>query len=225
MYECGAKATSQQRRKVYNMKLKTATAIGLVMATISGPANATDLLGSGDPHVDEQLRSELRWSGFYAGIAGTIGMTGFDLDGNENIDCFAAGDWSGCSNSSYANWTDSISGDGFGITGSVGYDQRISRFIVGVFADFTYTDDLWEVEGAEALGQFPIDANRQYDWTAGIRLGKLINPNTMIYVLGGYSQMEMDAAVFDERPGEPAATQTATFDGWTGGVGLESKGQ
>jgi len=194
---------------------RAATAIALVLPLFAASgASATDLLGdTGDPHVNEQLRQELRWSGFYAGIAGTIGMTGFDLDGNEKIDGLAAGD----------DWTDSVSGDGFGITGTIGYDQRLGRFIVGVFGDFTYTDDLWEVEGAEVLGESPIDANRQYDWTAGVRLGKLINPNTMIYILGGYSEMEIDAAVFDGNVGDPASSRTATFSGWTGGVGLESK--
>jgi len=193
---------------MYHSLRKTATAIALVLPLFAASgASATDLLGgTGDPHIDQQLREKIRWSGFYGGIAGTIGMTNTEL---------------GASDGTSSGFLDGIGAEGFGATGTVGYDQRLGSFIVGGFFDFTYSDDLWDTEFgfSEGVNGFSGEINREYDWTAGIRVGKLINPDTMVYALAGYSQLEVSAV---EVGGESVGSNL-TFDGYTVGAGIESK--
>lgn len=180
-----------------NMKrFWTAIAICALMAASSGmvnaQANATDILGdkeTGDFHIDEQLRQELRWSGFYVGAGGVFGATVTELsDGGNSID--------------------GLGGEGAGLMGQVGYDQRLGRFIVGVGVDFTYSDDFWQTD------LDGVEINREHDWTAYGRLGVLLNPNTMSYILLGYSQLQV---------GEIGPTPSKTFDGYTVGGGVETK--
>jgi len=207
---------------MYHSLRKTATAIALVLPLFAASgASATDLLGdTGDPHVNEQLRQEIRWSGFYAGIAGTIGMTNTD----QTVEGFSPeGDFL------RSEMVDGFGAEGGGITGTLGYDQRLGRFVIGVFGDFTYSDDFWTTEWKDTDGDGDIrsgEYNRQYDWTAGVRLGKLINPNTMIYGLIGYSQLTGELPAGGVNGGDKPtfdSAQDVTFDGYTVGAGLESK--
>jgi len=215
---------------------RAATAIALVLPLFAASgASATDLLGgTGDPHIDQQLREKIRWSGFYGGIAGTIGMTNTEmdadgiklsgfLDGMTNTELGASDGTS----SGFLGFLDGIGAEGFGATGTVGYDQRLGSFIIGGFFDFTYSDDLWDTEFgfSEGVNGFSGEINREYDWTAGIRVGKLINPDTMVYALAGYSQLEVSAVwkkAAREVGGESVGSNL-TFDGYTVGAGIESK--
>ena len=211
---------------MYSNMRKSATAIGVIgltLATFLSPASATDLLGStGDRHIDDQRRAELRWSGFYAGIGGVMGMTVTDTTGK-----YYGPEKDGVRPILGQAGLDGLGGEGFGITGMLGYDQRVGRWVLGVYGDFTYTDDFWETSWSYGLGDNRISGefNRKYDWSAGVRVGKLINPGTMIYLLGGYTQMtaEFPSGLIDSSSPKPLGTGDKTFNGYTIGVGLESK--
>lgn len=71
----------------------------------------------------------------------------------------------------------------------IGYDIAPGRFIVGGFAEY----DLSEFD-------------RDYEVAIGARLGVLVAPRGMVYVLGAWSQKEEDGA---------------TFEGWRIGAGAE----
>jgi len=224
--------------KAYHTALRTASAAAMAIALGMTSANAGGLLddSTGDPHIDEQRKAELRWSGFYGGIAGTIGMSADDQTTSGVCDGGSCGNDASGNPFSDGDFLGSESVDGFaayggGVTGTLGYDHRVGRFIVGVFGDFTYSDDLWSTQWQTNVpGRDPAirggEYDRAYDWTAGVRFGKLINPNTLIYGLVGYSQVtgELPAGGVNSS-GVPTfdAAQDVTFDGYTVGAGLESK--
>ncbi len=127
----------------------------------------------------------------------------------------------------------SISGDDWNAFGTiqVGYDRLFaSRFVLGAFADYDfYPDNHLDVPGGSV--------ERNGSWTAGGRLGYLITPRTLVYGLGGYSQMHIDAdATQDDNlnrvkaladvaavAGGPGAHFSEDLDGWTVGGGIETK--
>jgi len=123
--------------------------------------------------------------------------------------------------------------DGFG-TVSLGYDRQFGNFVLGAFTDFDFYPDannrrsktlkgVGEISGCcsevSATAEcsdcgsktFPLDARLRSDvhldhvWNIGGRLGYLVRPNALLYVLGGYSRADLD--------GETTLTyDTLTYD-------------
>jgi outer membrane immunogenic protein len=89
----------------------------------------------------------------------------------------------------------------------VGYDLAVGRFVGGVFGEYNWSNAELEV-GPYSFFQ------KDSDWTAGLRGGVLIAPQTLVYVLGGYTQGDFSSAVL--------GGDNETFDGWTAGIGLEA---
>lgn len=118
------------------------------------------------------------WTGFYLGAGIGGGVTEVDVNG--------------------------LNGDGEGILGTVvlGYDRLLgSRWVVGVFADFDFSDISANVGG--------VDVDQTYSWSIGARLGALVTPRTLLYATGGYTQTELEGLV------------EGTADGYFVGAGLE----
>jgi outer membrane immunogenic protein len=104
------------------------------------------------------------------------------------------------------------------LTGGVyaGYDRRVAeKVVVGVEGglDFANND---EVESATAGGIFTIDPKYSFDLTA--RAGYLVNPNTLVYARGGYTNARVKTTV-DTTIGAENATDNR--DGWLLGAGVE----
>jgi len=78
-----------------------------------------------------------------------------------------------------------------GLIGDVrmGYDGALGRIIVGGFGELDFSE-----------------FDRDLEWSVGGRLGFLVAPRGVVYVLGAWTQKEQDGA---------------TFEGWKAGVGAE----
>lgn len=101
------------------------------------------------------------------------------------------------------------------VTGGVfaGYDYKLApRIVVGAEAgvNFTSGDRLHGVSGPDAV---TIDPKRQIDLTA--RVGYLVEPRTLVYVRGGYTNVRASQTVAGVREG------ATDLDGWTVGAGAE----
>lgn len=174
------------------MKLKiSSSAIALSLALVSAPALAADL-GSIKDTYEAPPPPVVNWTGFYvsAGLGGSYMFT--DLDGgvgayddadNELAFVGAAG------NAGAANF--------FGTVG-LGYDfQMAPKWLFGVLADYDFASSQdASVSGGGAilngLGAAAVTVSSEMGdtWSVGARLGYLINPRTLVYAMGGYSEAE-----------------------------------
>lgn len=124
-----------------------------------------------DPMMPAPQASGFNWSGFYVGAGVGAGGANTELESP----LFAPG----------ASF-DGIGGEGvYGEIG-IGYDHVFGdRFLVGVFADAQYGN----IGTSLSIPAGPLDAsiNATYGFDVGGRVGYLVNPTTLGYVLGGYS--------------------------------------
>ncbi len=175
--------------------------IGLVssLALISA-ANAADMYASpvgGLKDVPAYIPG-VEWTGFYLGAGGGGGATSQDLK--------ILAPWGTLAE---ANGIGGMGGFG---TVQIGYDRQFSpRFLAGVFADYDFSAIDSKVSFFNGAGSFAFNLNDS--WTVGGRLGYLLNPNTLAYALGGYTQATFDL---------PVGTHNSTFEGYTVGAGLET---
>ncbi len=117
--------------------------------------------------------------------------------------------------------------------GPVDVDHGRTSITGGVFAGFDYTIAPRVVLGAEAsIGlsandavdgsagaqSAVIDPKRQIDVTA--RAGYLVNPNTLVYLRGGYANQRMRTTIGARAE---AISRSSDLNGWTLGAGTERK--
>jgi outer membrane immunogenic protein len=99
-----------------------------------------------------------------------------------------------------------------------GFDKRINeKLVVGAEAGLDFaTDD--EVQVSDAGTNYSIDPKYSIDLTA--RAGFLVNPQTLVYARGGYTNARVRTTITD-----PLGTQSASSsqDGWLAGAGVERK--
>ncbi len=127
------------------------------------------------------------------------------------------------------NVLNSTSGsDGWLATAGVGCDYQFSgRWVVGAFADGTYSDingdHAWRVFGPVEtyVGRSKMD----WSWGAGARVGYLVNPSFLTYFNAGYTQAHVEAYNLQTivPPFGPSGLQVPgrTFDGLFVGSGFE----
>jgi outer membrane immunogenic protein len=112
---------------------------------------------------------------------------------------------------------DGIASTGVIGTVEVGYDRQMGSFVAGVYFNYDFGDNV-STNLKTSLGAGIDAAIAQTDsWSAGGRLGYLVNPSTLAYALGGYTQSRF------ELQGVSALSWGRDLDGWTVGGGLETK--
>ena len=172
------------------------------------------------------------WSGLYFGAGG--GFSSVDRSGHtktertkksekcpidklHNNDCLQ--NWehhSTTTTHSNASFDDD-EWDAFG-TVQVGYDHLFHHhLLIGAFADF----DLYDSDGgfhfADGHGSVDLD----WAWHVGGRLGTLVTPRVLLYGVGGYTQANLDGAIWIKDG--PTLHQDDHLDGWFIGGGTEVK--
>jgi len=106
---------------------------------------------------------------------------------------------------------DSITGGVF-----VGYDATINRrFVVGAEAGVDLASDD-EVQASSAGTNYSVDPKYSFDVTA--RAGYLVDPKTLLYVRGGYTNARVRATVVN---GTAIESASRSQDGWLAGAGVE----
>ena len=99
-----------------------------------------------------------------------------------------------------------------------GYDKKIKeRVVIGAEAGLDFaTDD--EVQSSVAGTSYSIDPKYSIDLTA--RAGFLVNPQTLVYARGGYTNARVRTTNI-EAAGSKSASSSQ--DGWVAGAGVERR--
>jgi outer membrane immunogenic protein len=142
------------------------------------------------------------WTGFYAGLYGGAGAIVNDI-------ALSVGGGAGTFNG--------IGGEGLLGGGMIGYDHQFgANWVAGIQGEIGITDLTTELN---IPGAISLDA--QPEWTAAVsgRLGWLPMPETMLYVIGGYSYADynVDIAAFGG-----AASFSQDYHGFHVGTGIET---
>ncbi|WFP61357.1 outer membrane beta-barrel protein [Mesorhizobium sp. WSM4904] len=148
--------------------------------------------------VQEQAAPGFNWSGLYVGFGVGTGATVHQLS------------------------VPGLSFNGIGGNGvfgelTAGYDHMVSeRVLLGGFIDATYGNI---GPSLSASGLASADLQNVYGFDVGVRAGYLLNPNTLGYVLGGYSWQHFK---LDGDLGGGGFDFTQNRGGYVLGVGMET---
>jgi len=186
------------------------------VAAFSAPALAADIAAR--PYkAPVPVAAVANWTGCWISGGGGYGIARTNRDSRDVVAPNAI------------NVLNNTSGsDGWLITGGAGCDyQFYSRWVVGGFVDGTWSnlngDHAWRVFGpGEAfVGQSKLD----WSWSAGGRIGYLVNPSFLTYFNAGYTQAHVASYNLQNivAPFGPTGLQVPgqTFDGVFVGSGFE----
>lgn len=181
-----------------------ATASVAALFAMGGSAIAGDLYAKGGYKDAPVVAPEPTWTGFYVGL----GVGGAAVNHDISASAYDHGEKFGSAE------LDGISGTGVFGTVEVGYDRQYGNFVVGVFANYDFGDNV-KTTASLNLGDEggSIDATLKDYWTVGGRVGYLLNKSTLAYVLAGYSEASVKVDYLGSED----------FTGWTVGGGLETK--
>ncbi|MGA7325965.1 MAG: outer membrane beta-barrel protein [Rhodomicrobium sp.] len=167
-------------------------AAAMLAATLGmgGGAFAADVYSSGGMKDAPFAIAETSWTGFHVGL----GLGGAAV----NHDIIA----------------DSVELNGVGGTGifgtvELGYDRQFGRIVAGIFFNYDFANLSSDLKSGG------VESAKLNDmWSAGGRIGYLVNPDTLAYFLAAYTQASFDM---------PASYRSITPDGYSLGGGLETK--
>ncbi|MGF1621540.1 MAG: outer membrane protein [Rhodomicrobiaceae bacterium] len=189
--------------------------IAALAATIgmSTSAHAADLGESSykdEPVVYETPRS---WTGIYLGAGVGAGAVVHELDASYSTHHNEVRSKNGGSHGAGIVF-DGIGGEGAFGTLQLGYDRQLSsRFVIGAFVDYDFSDITTDLKVYDNNSSFTTELELDHMWSVGARLGWLTSPDTMLYALIAYTQGEFN---WDD------ANFSLDTEGWTLGAGIET---
>jgi outer membrane immunogenic protein len=163
------------------------------------------------------------WSGFYVGVGVGAGSVVHDLDvdvrglregyDDDYDDVVPLGLGGGFGGGGNLLSFDGIGGEGAFGTLQAGYDRQVGdRIVVGAFIDYDFSNVETEIE---VFGS-RFDIELEDMWSIGLRLGYLVNPNTLLYGLLAYTEASFDAGDLGR------LVDIDDFSGYSVGAGLET---
>ncbi len=188
---------------------KTILAATLAAALgMGGTAYAADLNGGSLKDAPAYIPANT-WTGFYLGAGGGAGAINSDIKGEATL-------FNALKGTAEANGIGGMGGFG---TVQVGYDRQLDQhFVVGAFFDYDFASIDSKLSAGLSIFNTPVvggsaSFNLTNSWTAGGRAGYLVNANTLVYGLAGYTEAQFDL---------PKGAHNGTFTGWTAGAGIET---
>ena len=171
------------------------------------------------------------WSGIYLGVGGGGSATNYSggIDGTILVD--AGGDPPVTAPFGVFSDTDKV---GYFGTAQLGYDRQLGDWLVaGVFADYdfnrgtkrtAFNEDVFLAPDVDATDT-TLTSELKESWTVGGRLGFLLNPNTMLYGLAGWTHAKMSVSglisVLSDGTTNLPFSASDTLDALTVGGGVE----
>ena len=137
----------------------------LLSGSLYLPATAADL-------TTAPAATGYNWNGFYVGVGGGIGAIVHEVE----VPPFGGFEFNG------------IGGEGYFGELTVGYDMQLTeRIVAGVFATYRAGNIATTLDVDFGPINFDADVTLDHGYDIIGRLGYLVTPNTLAYVLGGYS--------------------------------------
>ena len=163
----------------------------------------------------------VNWTGFYIGGGGGYGLS------DSHVTAF----------NTVTNLPLNVGADsgGRGFFGTVrgGFDYQFSdKIVVGVLANYDFADIKGDMDTTLYENPFSAIGGRSRlkdSWAVGARIGRLVTPQTLTYVTGGYNQARFDGMSLTNLAtglvagAGPAFVGARSYDGWFVGSGVESK--
>src|SRR5262245_17374907 len=110
-----------------------------------------------------------------------------------------------------------------GVFGGVqaGYDWSRGRLLFGLFGDYQINN--METKGSVSIpmGNMAFGLEKQDEWSAGVRVGYIAAPRTLVYALAAFTQTEYDVTGVPAKAGPYKIETGATFTGVSVGGGVE----
>ncbi len=167
------------------------------------PAYAADLNADGSMKDGPVYVPEMGWTGFYVGLGVGGAATDDDLKFSKTRKEYDPG-----------LEVNGLGGEGILGTVEVGYDRQFGRFVGGVFFDYDFSHITGDIKLTGYKGSITESWDLTDSWSAGGRLGYLVNPSTLAYALAAYTEAEYSL---------PSGLKNPTRDGLTLGGGLETQ--
>lgn len=175
--------------------LNTSASIAIMATFLATGAQASDLFGGSAKDAPGEVvsyKAPTNWTGFYIGGRAGYGNANHDLtlegfDGNENGTIFGKPIVGEAGGTVDILGLDGVNSPGFVGGGQVGFDKQMGRFVIGAFGTYDFANMKTTFT---ALGDQSTIAEKDYEWSAGLRGGVLVNPNTLVYILAAYTETE-----------------------------------
>jgi outer membrane immunogenic protein len=149
------------------------------------------------------------WSGFYIGAGIGAGAAVHDISVNDAFFDERLFDFSGADT---------------GVLGTVivGWDWQLGpKAVFGVFADFDFFDLSTRQRAFDDF--FDHSTDHDHAWSVGARLGWLSSPSTLLYITGGYTQVQLDHRASFFGLDELTVSRDRDLDGWFVGAGVDTR--
>jgi len=160
-------------------------------AVLAGPAMAADMAAKAPRPMAAPVIAT-NWTGCY--LSGGVGYQ-FDRVRHET--------WGGSApNELRTQQSDSSLTGWYGTVGAGCDYQFNSRWVVGLFGDYTFSDDVRGDYLVRLTGPGDVTVGRlknDWSWAIGGRLGYLVAPNVLTYVNGGYTQTHFKGIALYDR--------------------------
>jgi outer membrane immunogenic protein len=160
-----------------------------------------------DPQLPAEAPSGFNWSGAYVGAGVGVGAVVHRFEFIDGV------------NSASIN---GLGGEGLFGEVTAGYDHMLSdRVLLGGFIDAHFGNIGPTIEASSGgVTVADIELTNSYGFDAGARLGYVVAPSTLAYVLGGYGwqHFKLDGSI----PGGPAISFSEDRSGYILGVGMET---
>lgn len=184
------------------IKLVGGLVLGAALVTTATPGFAADLHRSFKDAPVVAPYFDTSWTGFY--ISGSIGASAASSDIFHEVDNAGL----------ISLQEDELNASGVTGTVAVGYDRQMGgRFLLGVFADYTFGN--LEEDGVLTAPGYaePYTLTLEDSWAVGARFGVISPESTLWYLTAGYTQTNVDFA----------DTFSETLSGVFVGAGVERK--
>lgn len=185
------------------------------VALLALPAKAADKGGPKNVFADAPVAPAKSWTGCYLKLFGGASA----MDTKAGLETAPPG-------SVTIVELDGISATGGIVGAGVGCDVQLAKsgFVIGAFADYAkHSGADWHLRVLPATANVDFSTGLDNEVAFGVRAGFLVSPTTLVYILGAYSQLEMDS--FGGSVGGtviPGALSFSKFDGWQIGTGVEA---
>lgn len=150
----------------------------------------------------------VNWTGFYIGVHGGYGNANHELTVDKSYKTEGGTDT--------FNWLDLDGINSRGFIGGVNGGLDLSRggWVFGVLGGYSFTNMESSLSVADGAAKWTL--SKQDEWYVGGRVGRVVAPRTLVYLLAAYTQTEyeLSGTGIDDKPSQ-------TYSGIKAGVGGE----
>jgi|SRR4051794_12299137 outer membrane immunogenic protein len=178
------------------------------VAAFSVPALAADMPMKAAP-MAPAIPYVTPWTGFWISGGFGYGLADIEHSARDTVAPFGAFDL-GHDNGA-RGWLGKV---------GIGYDYQMSSWVIGAFADYTFSD----ISGTSSVAGFNGRSRNDWSWAVGGRIGYVALPGLLTYVNGGWTEANFTQANFvDAFVGLPTGISLPSQrrDGWFLGGGTE----